>query len=91
MNMEEIENKLDINRIVQAVGFMDMKHFEEFKLHAAMGLKKFGDHFATVLGEALEIASVEDGLKIVRYWHAMCDHYVLLYRMYLAKERAAQE
>lgn len=86
--MEDIDNQLEVHRIVTALGYMDLKHFQEFRAHAAMGLLNFGDLFARSLGEALRVASTEDSIKIIRYWNAMCEHYVLIYRMYLANEKA---
>lgn len=88
---EETENKLEPARKIQAQGFMDLCHFREFQLHASMGMKKYGKNFVESLGLTLSHAGIEDAIKIMRYWPQICEQHALLYKMFLAKEKAKNE
>jgi hypothetical protein len=85
---EILENELEVNRKLQQLGFMDYWHFAEYKNYAASGLFKYGEGFESALGCALLIADVNDAIKILRYWPQVCEQHSLLYKMYLAKEKA---
>ena len=88
MDDEAIEISLQNAKKLQQMGFMDVWHYETFKSHAATGLVKFGDPFQKALGEALMNAFLDDSIKILRYWAQECEQHSLLYKMYLAKEKA---
>lgn len=88
MDMEEIENSLEETKMLQRFGFMNMQHYKEHKELVCAGLLEFGDLFAQELSTALYRASIDDSLKILRYWNQLCEQHALLYKMYLAKQKS---
>lgn len=91
MDDEEIENQLQELKTIQKLGYMDESHFYEHRHIVASGMLKYGGGFIRELGNALFRADRHNSIKILRYWQAECDHHALLYKMYLAKERAKEE
>ena len=92
MDMEDIEHVIEKNKyIMEALGFMDYNHYEEFKFHTCAGLARFGDNFTKALGLTLIEASTKDALKIIRYRHQECEQANILNRMYVAKRKAEKE
>lgn len=87
-DMEATENHLEQAKLVQHAGYIDLEHFYDVREKTAAGLLQFGDLFAVSLGRALAVANIDDSLKIMRYWLALCDQHLLLYKMYIAKEKA---
>lgn len=84
----ETEEGVDLEREIQNAGYLSMDSFIDLKYHAYMGLRKFGDPFMHSLGTALMSANLKDAKKLMRYWQQECEQYALLYKMYLAKEKA---
>jgi len=88
LDLEAIENELaDVTKI-KSLGYMDLEHFYEHRHCIGMGLQQFGDLFTTKLGLALMSANLDDSIKITRYWYSLCESNALLYKMFLAKQRA---
>lgn len=87
MDNEE-DSQSDVNRKLQLMGFMNLKHCEEYRDHVICGLRMFGDLFSKKLGDALDLADLDDSIKIMRYWSQLCENSALMYRMLLAKEKA---
>jgi hypothetical protein len=88
MDMEHIEIQLEEAQKLQRFGFMSMQHYQEHKEHVIGGLIMYGDMFVMALGYALKEANVEDSLKIMRYWAQTCEQNAILYKMFIAKEKA---
>jgi hypothetical protein len=88
MDLEDIENQLENERIIQQAGYLDSQHFYECQYNMAEGLKRFGDAFLRSLGETLQLALQNDALKIMRYWNQACETHATLYKMYVAKHEA---
>ncbi len=87
---EEIENQTDEAKIVHEAGYIDLNHFLEHRYCVAMGLIKFGGSFANALGETLLRSDRDNAMKILRYWNRECEEHGLLYKIFLAKERARE-
>jgi len=91
MDMEKIENDLHELQAVKLLGYMSMDHFEEFKFDATEGLIRFGGSFAEALGRTLAHADHLNARKIMRYWLHECEQHAILYRMFIAKQKAEAE
>lgn len=93
MDMEPIDDEYNPNDFdkIRDAGFLSMEAYEAYKTRTVAGLQEFGDHFTQRLGDALEAALTDDALKIMRHWQQACDQANILYRMKLAKEKAANE
>lgn len=89
--MEVIEISLEEASKLQRAGFMSLQHYEEYKSCASLGLVMYGDEFQQAIGLALHRSNVDNALKIIRYWNQDCEQHHLLYKMYLAKEKAANQ
>jgi hypothetical protein len=88
MDDEEIENKLKDATHLKNSGYMNLQHYEVQKWNVVCGLIKFGNLFAMALGFALFEADLYDSVKIMRYWHQLCEKHALIYKMSQAKEEA---
>jgi hypothetical protein len=84
---EEIENNLAEENHIRNSGFLDRAHYELHKRYVVGGLGVFGDSFAISLGHTLELADLNDSLKIMRYWNHLCEQHALLFKMKEAKEK----
>lgn len=91
MTAEEIEDLIDEQKHVSdCLGMVDYEHFLAFKSMAANGLILFGNNFMLNLGSALKLASTKDAVKIIRVWRNECTQHEMLYKMHLARKRAAE-
>lgn len=91
MDLEKVDNDLYEAKRIQQAGWVTMESYIEFKSQAATGLQMFGDVFLQRLGLALDAALTDDALKIMRYWHQACEQHQIIYKMYLAKEKAEND
>lgn len=89
MDLEDIENKFADQEYLRSIGFMDEKHFEEYRNQVTQGLLKFGGNFDVALSVALRAADRNNALKILRYWAHLCEQHAILYRMFEAKQKSA--
>ena len=89
MDMEEIENQIEPRKLLHdALGFVNVEHYHEFKDHATLGLIRFGNVFHRALGQCLELANTKDAIKIINVWQQECEQHAQLYKIYLAKTKA---
>ena len=88
MDDEEIEKQFAEDVHIQDCGFMNKLHYEEQRAHVIGGLIKYGDMWAMSLGYALNEANVYDSIKVMRYWRPLCEQHAIMYKMFLAKEKA---
>ncbi len=86
---EELEKQLEVAKRIHEAGYIDQSHFEEHRDHAMNGLCLYGNSFERALGEALTEATLDDELKILRYWRQSCDRASILWKMKLAQEKAS--
>jgi hypothetical protein len=91
MDMEHIEIQLEEAKNIQRAGFMSMQHYREHKDKVIGGFVMFGDLFTMNLGYALNEANTEDSLKILRYWNQKCEQHAIMYKSFLAIEKAEKE
>lgn len=91
VDMEYIEIQLEEAKMLQRFGFMSMQHYQEHREYVYSGMIMFGDHFLMALGYALKEASVGDSIKIMRYWNQTCEQQAIMYKMFLAKEKAEKK
>jgi len=85
---EKIEAQLYDEQTIRDAGFIDKIHYTEYKNEVIHGLLKFGGLFYSTLGQTLLYAGLKDSLKILRYWGQECEQHAIMYKMYLAKEKA---
>lgn len=91
MDLEHIEIQLEEAKMLQRFGFMSMQHYQEHREHVYSGMIMFGDLFVMALGYALKEADVENSVRIMRYWNQSCEQHAILYKMFLAKEKAEKK
>lgn len=72
----------------QTLGFNTPEAYEEYKENVKNGFLCFGSPFLKSLGNALVYADLNDSVKIIRTWRSKCEEYSMLYRIFLAKQRA---
>ena len=91
-DQEMVENALRLPRLIHGLlGITDMEEFTRYKMEAAAGLKEFGTRFLIKVGEALELATPENAVKIIHGWRNDCAEHAMLYRIWQAKETATNE
>lgn len=90
-DMEVIENTLEQTKKIQRMGFETQAHWEEFVKYAISGLILWGDRFMRRLAEALEVAELDDTIKIIQVWRQPCEQANLLYKIKLAREKAQND
>lgn len=91
MNDEQAEKIIEKGQLVgMTLGLLTDEAYEDFKWSAAAGLKKFGGAFAVKLGELLEVADVNNSIKILKLWYSLCEEHVWLYRAFVAKQKAEE-
>ena len=88
MDNEEIENNSYEANLIKNVLHMDVGQFERYKASAARGFIVFGCSFLYHLGHLLLNADIQNSVKIMNVWAKECNEYDMLYRIYLAKEKA---
>ena len=93
-NDEELEQRLEPTKhVMDSLGMIDLEHFKEFKFNTVSGLVSNNNPttFLWYLGCALFNASDKDAVKIIRVWQNECSQHEMLYRIYLAKQKANSE
>lgn len=78
----------EYNLKTQTLGFNTPEAYEEYRENVKNGFLCFGSPFLKNLGNALHYADLEDSVKIIRTWRSKCEEYSMLYRIFLAKQRA---
>lgn len=79
--------KTELKRIKE-LGFMNWAHWEEFKKHSYLGLGISEDQFLRNIGMALAFSDFNNSIKLITVFRQECEKYSILYKMYLAKEKA---
>jgi hypothetical protein len=88
MDLEVIEISLEEAHKLQRFGFMSLQHYQEHRDDIINGMMMFGDKFIKSLGSALFHAETDDALRIMRYWNHACEQNAILYKSYMAKQKA---
>jgi hypothetical protein len=91
MDEEELEEYLQKEHKIRDAGFIDREHFNTLREHVVNGMLAFGDEFFQCFAKTLKVASDNDALKLLRYWHHDADKYEFLDKMFLAKKAATCE
>lgn len=92
MTEDEAQDELEKReRVVVALGMIDYEHFQAFKNNASAGLQLFGDYFLASVGIALSHASDTDAVKIIRVWQSECVTHEMMFKIYKARQKAAEQ
>ena len=70
------------------LGYLDANHFCEHRANASEGLIMFGGSFHKALGYTLFRADLNNAIKLMRVWAQECEMHAILYKAYLAKQKA---
>jgi hypothetical protein len=75
----------ELEREARIMGFQSLGEYNLWKQYAAEGLKKFGGHFASALGNLMDHADQKNMLKLVLTWKPMLEGHAKLFQKYIER------